>query len=543
MRVNWLEMSWARFARDRGAASNSRPPPKPPPLAPLSEGPIVTKPNDPKGDPDSARPRSPKCRRRDLPEVRPYSRGSQELALTIARDPARLAEARESLIGNVYAKSAQAPVESKRETWAKFARETGHSDPFDLSADLVFDVMSVLREAGYRSADAYLATAKTVFYERNGCMDSSTTLACRQASRACRRGLGPGKHTEALPLTRLQELPAGAEPWNPGGPCHPRRFLVIGSWWLLREIEAAGAQIAHFRDDGKLKTLKLPVSKADPTAIGDERSHTCTCEAAARAICPACSLCSQAAYARTRSPNDATAPLFPNSDGTVCSKEAVVETIRTAAKLLGLPLTADTGASLFTGHAMRATGAIHLASSGVDLWRIQLFGRWGSEAFKIYVKKAPLLAIGNIALEAAAGRGISEMMKELVARRAACPPSSGKDLPLVLAEEPNQDASLLAPLVLEDLDRVSPEQSVEENSSNSSTTTFITNTDKTGRMHWTASSTFSLAPFLWSTKCGWKFGCGTNFVRGSQAGKTKCPKCFGKRKDLFGGSGSESDLD
>jgi len=192
---------------------------------------------------------------------------------------------------------------------------------------------------------------------------------------------------------------------------------------------------------------------------------------------------------------------------------------------------------------MRATGAVHLASSGVDLWRIQLFGRWGSEAFKLYVRKAPLLAIGNIALEAAAGRGISEMMKELVAKRAAVAQSYGEGLPLKLPEEPIQDAIQLAPLVLDDLQRLEPSQPVEENLLSSPDTTFISNTDKTGRTHWTFTRTFELAPFLWSTKCGWKFGCGTNFVKGEAAGKTRCPKCFGRRKSPLEGSESDTDLD
>ena len=135
------------------------------------------------------------------------------------------------------------------------------------------------------------------------------------------------------------------------------------------------------------------------------------------------------------------------------------------------------------------------------------------------------------------------MMNELVAKRAALSQSSGEVLPLLLEEEPNQDANQLAPLVLEDLQRIGPEQPAEENLLSSSDTTFITNTDKTGKMHWTYTSTFQRAPFLWSTKCGWKFGCGTNFEKGAQAGKLKCPKCFGNRKSLFGGSESESDLD
>jgi hypothetical protein len=51
-----------------------------------------------------------------------------------------------------------------------------------------------------------------------------------------------------------------------------------------------------------------------------------------------------------------------------------------------------TGTQALAGHAMRATGAIALAESGIAQHDIALFGRWKSEAFKRYVRRAPLKA-------------------------------------------------------------------------------------------------------------------------------------------------------
>ena len=36
-----------------------------------------------------------------------------------------------------------------------------------------------------------------------------------------------------------------------------------------------------------------------------------------------------------------------------------------------------TGARPFSGHTLSSTGAMYRASCGVDMWRIQLHGRWG----------------------------------------------------------------------------------------------------------------------------------------------------------------------
>jgi hypothetical protein len=76
-------------------------------------------------------------------------------------------------------------------------------------------------------------------------------LARKRANRAAKRNRGPGKHAAALPLSRLGDLQQ-VDPSHSRGPAYPGRATRIASWWLLREIEAAGAKLKHIRFQGKL---------------------------------------------------------------------------------------------------------------------------------------------------------------------------------------------------------------------------------------------------------------------------------------------------
>ena len=61
------------------------------------------------------------------------------------------------------------------------------------------------------------------------------------------------------------------------------------------------------------------------------------------------------------------------------SKQAAIGSFEQVATLLELPLKSHNGARRYTGHCMRVTGAVFLAKSGVDVWRIMALGRWGSD--------------------------------------------------------------------------------------------------------------------------------------------------------------------
>ena len=80
-------------------------------------------------------------------------------------------------------------------------------------------------------------------------------------------------------MENLPALPGGATAWAAGGPMRPRSILVIGSWYMLREIEFSNAETrsVHFNMAVLSITLTLPVSKADPSALGTSVTHGCCC--------------------------------------------------------------------------------------------------------------------------------------------------------------------------------------------------------------------------------------------------------------------------
>jgi integrase len=448
-----------------------------------------------------------------VPELRAYSRGSKRTALDIASDPARAAEATGSLVRDVHARTPLRPRQTIADTWMEIARARGYPDPWDLSRELIFDVVGVLREAGYRSACGYLSVALQHYSARlrGAPLPAAISLAVRQAGRSARRGLGPARHSAALPLNRIDELPSGDEPWHPLGPLRPRACILIGSFWLLRELEIAGAQVRHVSFEGNVVNLLLPASKADSQAMGRVRGHCCTCHLAPRVLCPACALREQREFAENLAAGSSSAPLFPGRDGGAASKAGCAQTFVAAARLFGLQLVSYNGAPRFTGHALRATGAVHLAAAGVELWRIQLLGRWGSDAFKVYLRDAPASMLHSIALDALRPSATEQ----------------GSEIPISAAALPSPAASRPAfPLPAPRPEDFEHEATPPEADSEADTVFNRTS----GVLHCIANAAGTHEQ--WRTTCGWRFGlAGAAAQRGNGTlGAPLCPNCFGLRR-------------
>ena len=281
------------------------------------------------------------------------------MALRAISAPAARAEAIDELHTEFFASTSRDSRAQREATWSELARAGGFDDPWDLSPALVSTVGAGLRRRGYRSASAYFTVAVQKFIEKQGVLTDELPLHLRRVRRACNRGRGPDKHAGALPLGRLAETGAGDEPWSPGGPCAPQRALLVGAWWLLREIEMAGAKLGHvsYLASGAIALL-LPISKADPEARGATRAHICTCKLdIPAACCPRCGLSAQVEFARAEGervglpPPASEWPLFPGRGGSVPTKAGVVATIREAAQRLGLQLQEHNGAERFSGHS------------------------------------------------------------------------------------------------------------------------------------------------------------------------------------------------
>ena len=94
-----------------------------------------------------------------------------------------------------------------------------------------------------------------------------------------------------LLLELLGNLPAGREEWEDAGPINPRAAIMMGAWWLCRELGLSTSRarmVELMVPEEGLPSVRwhLPASKTDTMAIGMGRSLGCCCAELSRAACP-----------------------------------------------------------------------------------------------------------------------------------------------------------------------------------------------------------------------------------------------------------------
>ena len=230
----------------------------------------------------------------------------------------------------------------ERDAWATSTREAAQAKlrtihralepwgltPFPPSLYTLRALGASLKRGGYRSAASYLWIYK-VEAQRRGFPWTDVLHRClKEGIRSCERGMGPAVVAQALPLCYLHLLPAGESPWVRGGPAMPRSPIIVGSWWLMREVELATVRAAHLAfsgawdQEGGCVRITLPASKNDQQALGVARAHTCKCREVIAADCPVHTILQQWYWLREAFPPrwvdgrpDLDLPLFPTSGG------------------------------------------------------------------------------------------------------------------------------------------------------------------------------------------------------------------------------------
>eukprot|EP00435_Cladocopium_sp_Y103_P032253 s2001_g8.t1 len=439
-------------------------------------------------------------------EPKPYGRGTAAGAIAFIADPKRC---KASLEQDISSSTTKGPTASRKSLWETLARKAGYSEPFHLEPNMVMEVMGALKLANFRSAQLYLDNAKGEHIAQGYPWTDRLQQCYRAAVRSCNRHLGSPKQAAPLPLAELALLPHSEEPLVRGGPKWPVRSALLASWWLLREIEASYSLTSHVDIDEEAYKVswRLPSSKTDWKALGATRSHTCSCEFTTKSQCPYHSVVD---HIKALGPKYS-GPMFPGSDGLPATKTGWADTFEALGKALGLQCSYPNGARCFTGHTARATGAVHLASNQVELWRIQLFGRWGSQVFLHYIRDAPLKQLDKLALETSAQMSIEAAKNQLqdLLRRA----QSG--LAAVVAC-PSQE-------MLDDCEtaniHVDPPKPTDVN---------IVNTSG-GKVHRTMIFGDDFHPREWKTRCAWHFGGPhTTYMVSAEAPSAgeACKKCF-----------------
>ena len=351
-----------------------------------------------------------------------------------------------SYLADFYAPSNQHVVRAKLRTVTKMIEQWGHA-PFPITAEKIHCLGASLKLGGYKSAATYLSAYKVEAERLDNVISTAMTRAIKDATRSCTRGLGGPVKAKALPFSELGCLPGGREPWVVNGPVCPRNAIVLGAWFLAREVELSGSRAASLSlvpEDlhGRPRvSWSLPASKNDQAAEGVTRTHGCSCTSLPSPSCPAHAAWDQLIALKSLFPHLwqgscplAALPLFPDAAGRACSKEAMTATIMKAAEFLKVPIAAPDGSERVSGHSLRATGAQGLAELGVDVWAIQLLGRWGSQAVVGYVREASLKSSAEWARRAAQSRTIEQIAEQIVVG-----PGVG---PVVAAEVRDQAARL-----------------------------------------------------------------------------------------------------
>ena len=342
-------------------------------------------------------PTSKAAARRDAPVLAYSRRADPYRALSALNDPGGREDMLCKLQADLSAASGSGNRASLLSTWISFHSEWfGPSVPaVPVTTDSLLAVSSLFKKAGYRSFPNYLSAIKAEHVIRGHDWTQILDLMGRWSTRSVLRGIGPARQSQAIDLLRVYSIPVDRDPVFPGGPLSPRRLFILGSQFILRELEIAVAVVSHWSFDFTLNTItwNLPTSKTDVMAVGIPRTWGCICSDHYAFPCPFHIAVEHIEELRnTFGDVGSDFPLFPDTSGHQMKKLKVVEAFEALATTLNLPLITN-GVRNFGGHSTRVSGSQFWAGLGIETAKIAIFARWAGPTIFRYVADAPLKVI------------------------------------------------------------------------------------------------------------------------------------------------------
>ena len=346
-----------------------------------------------------------------MPGRKAYVRGSAKAVGAIEANPGALEQAATAYESEKYAASSRPPMDSRLRWWFERAKRKGW-DPYPLTQPKIAYIGAVLKAAGYRSAKLYLEVIKKEHVRLHGWTEQ-LGLELREAVASCQRGLGPARQAGYVALEQVLALDCSIRyPEVFNGFAFPRLSALVAMHWALREIEISAVRLGAvwFKEgDGcGLATLDLPASKADTLALGAPRTHGCCCPNPGCPVAAIKELFSQAEKLKGALTPEAfeLRPLAPTIDGGFATKQGAVACFRGLGRLIDPEVRV-------TGHMPRVACAIRMAKAGLDVWKIQLFCRWGSAVVLRYIRSAPLESSHLWAGQVAKGLELKDVKAEM----------------------------------------------------------------------------------------------------------------------------------
>ena len=245
---------------------------------------------------------------------------------------------------------------------------------------------------------------------------------------------------------------------------------------------------------------------------------------------------------------DHSLPLFPCSSGGAASKHSVVATILSAAQRLQLPLVSPDASFRVSGHSLRATGAQSLTRMGLDLWAVQVLGRWGSATVTRYIRESSASADAALSRRHVLGQSLRALTLDLRSRAqapaAVCPDLVRSCIKDLLPDFAAGLRDSLSEAVVAEVARQRAASQASKPSSSSSSSEpaspaaapapppppaldrdFVTSSWSRKRHIVALGPKTTVERWLWITACGWKFG-QTSGARDAMDGDSLCPRCF-----------------
>ena len=461
--------------------------------------------------------------RRDAPKLRVGVQARSRKGCRPSDFITDIAEAKRDYEDDKYAASAKDSRAAVANTWQEYHAKAHRLDPvsvppspFPVTVEGLKSVAALMKLDGYRSFSNYASWAKGHHIEQGYDWTQQLAHELTQAGRSLGRGLGPPRQSAAFDLQRVACSPSVPAPSSQGGPIFPKETILLGSLWVLREIEIAWTSWGDIVVDveGMLIYWTLTACKTDPGAKSCTRKWGCLCNELGEAVCPYHLMVRYrkmiSEYFGTESNCLADdRPAFPDVTGKVVQKAAMVEALERTLRTIGEATRDQAGRRRFGGHSCRVAGSRFWASHGMEVYKLQIFARWGSDVILRYVADSPL---HHVRLPASTYSSSSSSCA-VVEQGGAIEDVNAKVDKLARFV---QDAVVEMQALKADLDRVRSEPSYD----------FVRN-NATRCWHEVLLGGASIQPASWKTRCGWRFGF-VDHRRGSAVppAGVRCDKCF-----------------
>ena len=441
-----------------------------------------------------------KVRRTDLHVARPSRAGSLSKALASAC-PAARQETLNRFNRDLWAPSNQKPQQARWKTWSKVCEAWG-IPALPLTVDGVEKVSASLKEGGYRSARQYFASARREHVlQMKAEVPPEVLLKMRGAIRSIERGLGGPALKDGFRVEDLV-LPLPSDQ-VPTAKRQAVTVVILGCWFLMREIEIAAVRNKHFTVDVERQEVAftLASSKTDQQGNLVQRKHQCYCSYVPAHLCP---FHTALAFEKIR-PKNPEAPLFVSAHGDELTKQESIALIRkvladshVALRRAGAP--GQSSVERFGGHVLRVSGAQFLARRFVPLPTVMLLGRWGSRSVERYVQEAALECSIFGDEQAAMGRPVGMLSKP--AKR-----DGGSGTAKDQAAEFVKQLEILSAQI--EALQARPLLVVGK------------------RAHARDPHELDKLPIQWTTACGcWRYGCAAFVRAGEDHPAVRCRRCF-----------------